>query len=136
MTNCINGMVNIFLLWIWVQYEIHLCQWINGGITLKYRDKKQCCFHDNTFLVDYAPLFSFRLSAVESAGSALSIDRRPAATVWTASAGGWLSSHPNLYLFINNFESCLPLPVVMVHPLLLRNYFFLWPFHISQLPTE
>lgn len=59
--------------------------------SIKCRDKKLCCFHDNTFLVDYASLFSFRLSAVESAGSALSIDRRPAATVCTASAGGWLS---------------------------------------------
>lgn len=93
--------------------------------SLKCRDKKLCCFYDNTFLVDYASLFSFRLSAVESDGSALSKDRRPAATVWTASAGGWLSLHPNLYLFINNFESCLPLPVVMVHPLVLWYYFFL-----------
>lgn len=81
-------------------------------------------------MVDYASLFSYKLSSVKSAGT-LVLHRQTTRCDSVGRVRRWLAgSHRILIsLFINNFESCLPLPVVMVHPLVLWYYFFLWPFH-------
>lgn len=90
--------------------------------------KKPCCFHNKTFLVDYAPLFSFRLSSVV-------VHYRQTTRCDSLAQCGLRPQVAGSHRILISISSSTilnlvsPLPVVMVHPLVFWYYFFLWPFH-------